>query len=207
MKIGPFRLGMRTTKTALAVMICILLFKIFDRGSPMIAALAAVFSLRQDLSTSLSFGKSRILGNTLGGFLAIIYFLVQGFFVHDFLVELFFLPFLVIVVIVVSDGINNNSGIISAIATLLLISLSIPQGESFLFALSRVIDTFIGTFIGIALNFFAKPKALEEKQEIEEDLVTLEKKEKELEELRKKVQLKIDAKIETNESEQPPNKH
>lgn len=205
MKIGPFRLGMRTTKTALAVMICIFLFKILDRGSPMIAALAAVFSLRQDLSTSLSFGKSRILGNTLGGFLAILYFLVQGLFVHDFLVELFFLPFLVIVVIVVSDGINNNSGIISAIATLLLISLSIPQGESFLFALSRVIDTFIGTFIGIALNFFVKPKPIEEKNEIDEDLATLELKEKELEELRKKVQLKIAKKNEADKSEPPAN--
>lgn len=200
MKIGPFRLGMRTTKTALAVMICIILFKIFDRGSPMIAALAAVFSLRQDLSTSLSFGKSRIFGNTLGGFLAIIYFLVQGLFVHDFLVELFFLPFLVIVVIVVSDGINNNSGIISAIATLLLISLSIPQGESFLFALSRVIDTFIGTFIGIALNFFVKPKPIEEKNEIDEDLAMLEQKEKELADLRKKVQSQITQKDDTDKS-------
>ena len=204
MKIGHFRLGMRTVKTALAVMLCIILFKILNRGSPMIAALAAVFSLRQDLSTSLSFGKSRILGNTLGGFLAILYFLVQGLFSNDFLVELLFLPFLVMIVIVVSDGINNNSGIISAIATLLLISLSIPQGESFLFALSRVIDTFIGTFIGIALNFFVKPKPLEEKNEIEEDLATLEHKEKELEELRRQVQLKIAQQEKTETSKQPP---
>ena len=48
-------------KTAIAVMLCILLFQFFHRGSPMIACLAAVFSLRQDLNTSLSFGKSRII--------------------------------------------------------------------------------------------------------------------------------------------------
>ncbi|MEI5992020.1 hypothetical protein A5881_003560 [Enterococcus termitis] len=200
MEVGPFRLGMRTFKTALAVMLCIILFKVFDRGAPMIAALAAVFSLRQDLTTSLTFGKSRILGNTLGGGLAIIYFLVKDLFSNDFLVELFLLPFLVMVVIVISDGMNNNSGIISAIATLLLISLSIPQGESFYFALSRVIDTFIGTFIGIGLNFFFKPKPIEEKHEIEEDLAELAKKEQELEELKKKVQERVETEKKQNES-------
>ena len=199
MEIGRFRLGLRTLKTALAVMLCIILFKVSDRGAPLIAALSAVFSLRQDLTTSLTFGKSRVLGNTLGGGLAIVYFLVKDLFSSDFLVELFLLPFLVIVVIVVSDGINNNSGIISAIATLLLISLSIPQGESFQFAFSRVIDTFIGTFIGIGLNFFFKPKPIEEEHEIDEDLAELAKKEQELEEVRKKIQDRATLEKQNNE--------
>lgn len=199
MEIGRFRLGLRTLKTALAVMLCIILFKVSDRGAPLIAALSAVFSLRQDLTTSLTFGKSRVLGNTLGGGLAIVYFLVKDLFSSDFLVELFLLPFLVIVVIVVSDGINNNSGIISAIATLLLISLSIPQGESFQFAFSRVIDTFIGTFIGIGLNFFFKPKPIEEEHEINEDLAELAKKEQELEELRKRIQDRAKLEKQNNE--------
>ncbi|MDA9470115.1 FUSC family protein [Enterococcus sp. 5H] len=190
MEIGPFRLGMRTLKTALAVMLCIVLFKVLDRGAPMIAALAAVFSLRQDLTTSVSFGKSRILGNTLGGGLAIVYILTKDLFSNDFLVELFLMPLLVIIVIVLSDGMNNNSGIISAIATLLLIALSVPQGESFSFALSRVIDTFIGTFIGIGLNFFFRPKPQEEERAIDEDLAELDKKEKELQALRLKIQQK-----------------
>lgn len=190
MEIGPFRLGMRTLKTALAVMLCIILFKVLDRGAPMIAALAAVFSLRQDLTTSVSFGKSRILGNTLGGGLAIVYILTKDHFSNDFFVELFLMPLLVIVVIVLSDGMNNNSGIISAIATLLLIALSVPQGESFEFALARVVDTFIGTFIGIGLNFFVRPKPKEEERAIEEDLAELEKKEKELEAFRIKIQQK-----------------
>lgn len=74
MQFGRFRLGMRTIKSALAVFLCILFFHLTQRGIPMIAALSAVFSLRQDLTTTVSFGKSRIIGNTLGGTLAIIYF-------------------------------------------------------------------------------------------------------------------------------------
>lgn len=177
MEFGRFRLGMRTIKSALAVFLCILFFHVTDRGLPMIAALSAVFSLRQDLTTTVSFGRSRIIGNSIGGFLGIIYFLVKNYFHNDFLVELFLLPVLVVIVIVVSDGINNNSGIISAIATLLLIALSVPQGESSLYAIQRVLDTFIGTFIAIGINFFLRPPGTEKKEELVEDLVELQKKE------------------------------
>lgn len=177
MEFGRFRLGMRTIKSALAVFLCILFFHVTDRGLPMIAALSAVFSLRQDLTTTVSFGRSRIIGNSIGGFLGIIYFLVKNYFHNDFLVELFLLPVLVVIVIVVSDGINNNSGIISAIATLLLIALSVPQGESSLYAIQRVLDTFIGTFIAIGINFFLHPPETEKKEELVEDLVELQKKE------------------------------
>ncbi|EOW1947977.1 aromatic acid exporter family protein [Enterococcus hirae] len=177
MEFGRFRLGMRTIKSALAVFLCILFFHVTDRGLPIIAALSAVFSLRQDLTTTVSFGRSRIIGNSIGGFLGIIYFLVKNYFHNDFLVELFLLPVLVVIVIVVSDGINNNSGIISAIATLLLIALSVPQGESSLYAIQRVLDTFIGTFIAIGINFFLRPPETEKKEELVEDLVELQKKE------------------------------
>lgn len=175
MEFGRFRLGMRTIKSALAVFLCILFFHVTDRGLPMIAALSAVFSLRQDLTTTVSFGRSRIIGNSIGGFLGIIYFLVKNYFHNDFLVELFLLPVLVVIVIVVSDGINNNSGIISAIATLLLIALSVPQGESSLYAIQRVLDTFIGTFIAIGINFFLRPPETEKKEELVEDLVVAKK--------------------------------
>ncbi|MEO1770336.1 MULTISPECIES: FUSC family protein [Enterococcus] len=192
MHLGRFRLGMRTFKTALAVMICILLFHVLDRGSPLIAALAAVFSLRQDLNTSFSFGRSRILGNSIGGLLALIYFYIQAFFENDFYVELTVLPLLVILVIVISDGIGNNSGIVSAIATMLLISLSIPQGESTIYALNRVLDTFIGTVIAISLNGIVTPPKIEKEQQIKEDLIELRKKEAGLSEMLEKVRQQIE---------------
>lgn len=62
---GKYHLGLRTVKTSLAVMCCILIFQLTDRGTPIVATLAAVFALREDLSTSIDFGKSCILGNTI----------------------------------------------------------------------------------------------------------------------------------------------
>lgn len=169
MHIGRFRIGMRTMKTALAVMICILLFKITDRREPLIAALAAVFSLRQDLTTTVSFGRSRVLGNSMGGLFAIFYFFIKQYVHQDFLLELFLLPLLVALIIILSDGINNNAGIVSAIATMLLITLSVTRSESIYFALQRVIDTFIGTFVAIAINFLIRPPEKEKESEIKED--------------------------------------
>lgn len=179
MQIGRFRIGMRTGKTALAVLVCILLFQIAGRGTPLIAALSAVFSLRQDLNTSVSFGRSRVLGNSIGGGFAMIYFYIQEFFNNSFYVELVVLPLMVALVIIISDGIGNNTGIVSAIATMLMISFSIPAGESSWYAFNRVLDTFIGTTVAISLNAIT-PKTVEQEREIKEDLIELKKKEADL---------------------------
>lgn len=204
MHIGRFRIGMRTMKTALAVMICILLFKITDRREPLIAALAAVFSLRQDLTTTVSFGRSRVLGNSMGGLFAIFYFFIKQYVHQDFLLELFLLPLLVALIIILSDGINNNAGIVSAIATMLLITLSVTRSESIYFALQRVIDTFIGTFVAIAINFLIRPPEKEKESEIKEDLVVLKQKEAKLQEILKEVQTQIKAQQDSSKDEPPP---
>ncbi|WP_238146045.1 aromatic acid exporter family protein, partial [Streptococcus suis] len=65
-----FRLGMRTFKSGLAVFLVILLFGYMGWEGIQIAALTAVFSLREDFDQSVHFGASRILGNSIGGFYA-----------------------------------------------------------------------------------------------------------------------------------------
>jgi uncharacterized membrane protein YgaE (UPF0421/DUF939 family) len=192
--IGRFRLGMRTFKSSLSVLICILIFEFFNRGEPWIASLAAVFSLRQDLTTTFNFGKSRVLGNTIGGIAGILYLLLQQRFTEHFLVEIIALPVLVALVIVVSDGINNNAGIISAIATILLITLSVAPGDSVNVAIDRIFDTFIGTSVAIGLNFILRPPEPEAEEEIKEDLVVLKNKEAELQKQLQEIQEKIENK-------------
>lgn len=191
MHIGRFRLGMRTFKSALSVLICILIFEFFNRGEPWIAALAAVFSLRQDLTTTFNFGKSRILGNTIGGIGGILYLLLQQRFHESFLVEIIALPALVALVIILSDGINNNAGIISAIATILLITLSVDPGDSVGVAVDRIFDTFIGTAVAIGINFILRPPEPEVEEELKEDLAVLKTKEAELQQQLQEIQTKI----------------
>ncbi|HLQ40789.1 MAG TPA: FUSC family protein [Tetragenococcus sp.] len=180
MKIGRFRLGMRTTKTALAVFACILLFYLFDRADPMIATIAAVFALRQDMTSTVQSAKSRIIGNTVGSIAAMIFIVLQHYSGHILFSQLVVLPILVALVIIFQDGIDNNMGIITGIATLILIALSTPAGESAGVAFDRIIDTFIGTGIAIFINTFIKPPSTETQRAIEADLAQLKKQEKDL---------------------------
>ncbi|MGO2266665.1 MAG: FUSC family protein [Vagococcus salmoninarum] len=149
---GPFRIGLRTIKTCLAVMLCILLFQILDRDTPMIACLAAVFAMREDVSTTISFGTYRIVGNLLGGVLALVYILTFRFFNYNFYVELLLIPCLIAFIIIFSDGLNFNPGIIGACATFFIIVLTVPETESFSYAIARIMDTVIGTLVAIVVN-------------------------------------------------------
>ncbi len=194
MHIGRFRLGMRTFKTALSVVLCVLLFHVLGRDNPLIATIAAVVSLRQDMTSTVSIGKERILGNTVGSVAAMIYLLVQHFFPQTLFLQLVLLPILVALVVILQDGIDNNSGIITGIATFILISLSTPQGESVIVALDRILDTFIGVGVAIFLNTVIKPPKMEEQREIENDLAKLKEQEQDLQDTLTQVHEKIKAK-------------
>ncbi|AYW48723.1 hypothetical protein C7K38_10250 [Tetragenococcus osmophilus] len=191
MHIGRFRLGMRTFKTALSVVICVLLFHVLGRDNPLIATITAIVSLRQDMTSTVSIGKERILGNTVGSLAAMIYLVVQHFLPQTLLLQLTLLPTLVALVVIFQDGIDNNSGIITGIATFILITLSTPQGESVIVALDRIVDTFIGVGVAIFLNTVLKPPKMEEQREIENDLTKLKEQEQGLQDSLDEVHQKI----------------
>ena len=89
---SKFRLGMRTFKTGLAVFIILLLFGLFGWKGLQIGALTAVFSLREDFDKSVHFGTSRILGNSIGGFYALLFFIVNSVFKEQYWVTLLLVP-------------------------------------------------------------------------------------------------------------------
>lgn len=166
-----FRLGMRTLKTSLAVVLCLLFNHFTNFGSPMVTSVSAVFAMRENITSAFTFGKSRILGNALGGGAALIFFLVAQHIQRTFLLQLIAVPLFIIFIIVLSDAFGNNAGIVGAIATFLIIALSTSgqKLDTVQFALERVIDTFVGTFIAIGVNAFIKPPDTEHKEEVVSD--------------------------------------
>lgn len=145
-------LGMRTFKTGLSVFLVLLTFHLFGLQGLQIGALTAVFSLRESIDQTVSFGTSRILGNSIGGFFAFIFYLLQICFHHHFWVTLIFVPILTMLTIMFNVAFNNKSGIIGAVSALLIITLSIPQGDTIFYVLSRIFETFCGVFIAILVN-------------------------------------------------------
>lgn len=148
-----FKLGMRTVKSSLAVFLVILLFGVLGWEGTNIAALSAVFSLREDFDKSLHFGTSRILGNSIGGVYALIFFLINQFFDGHFLVTLFGVPICVMLTIMTNVAMDNQAGIIGGVAAMLIITLSIPTGETVQYVFARVFETFVGVFIAILVNY------------------------------------------------------
>ncbi|MDR3240923.1 MAG: aromatic acid exporter family protein [Lactobacillaceae bacterium] len=152
-----FRFGKRTIKTGIGVFIVILGFAIFHRGNPMIASLAAVFALRSDFETTVHFGKSRILANTLGGLFAVGYILFRDIFHNTSVVNVIVIPILLMLLIMLNDAIKNNNGVVGASAAFLMIALTVPENQSYFYALDRVVDTFIGVAVAIMMNIGTKP--------------------------------------------------
>lgn len=149
---SKFRLGMRTFKTGLSVFLVLALFSLFGWSGLQIGALTAVFSLREDFDRSVSFGASRIFGNSVGGVYALVYYLLRELLGGGTWVMLVFVPVLTMLTIMVNVACNNKSGIIGGVAALLIITLSIPQGDTIMYVFSRILETFVGVFVAIMVN-------------------------------------------------------
>ena len=140
---SKFRIGMRTFKTGIAVFIILLIFGLFGWKGLQIGALTAVFSLREDFDKSVHFGTSRILGNIIGGFYELIFFLIN---------ILLIVPICTMLTIMTNVAMNNKAGVIGGVSAMLIITLSIPAGETILYVFARIFETFMGVFVAIIVN-------------------------------------------------------
>lgn len=144
--------GMRVIKSGLAVFLTLLLFKLFDWEGMQIAALSAVFSLREDFDSSVHFGFSRIYGNAVGGAYAFVFFLLEMAVGESFWVTLVLVPILTMLTISTNVAMDNKAGVIGGVSAFLIITLSVPSGNRLVYALIRVAETFIGVFIAVLIN-------------------------------------------------------
>lgn len=149
---SKFRLGMRTFKTGLAVFIILLLFGLFGWKGLQIGALTAVFSLREDFDKSVHFGTSRILGNSIGGFYALLFFIVNSVFKEQYWVTLLLVPVCTMLTIMTNVAMNNKAGVIGGVSAMLIITLSIRPEDTILYVFARIFETFMGVFVAILVN-------------------------------------------------------
>lgn len=149
---SKFKLGMRTFKTGVAVFIVLLIFGLFGWKGLQIGALTAVFSLREDFDKSVHFGTSRILGNSIGGLYALLFFLINNLFYEQFWVTLLVVPICTMLTIMTNVAMNNKAGVIGGVSAMLIITLSIPTGETVLYVFARVFETFMGVFVAMLVN-------------------------------------------------------
>ncbi|WEV44823.1 aromatic acid exporter family protein [Streptococcaceae bacterium ESL0687] len=193
---GRFRLGLRTIKTAVAIALIIIFFQITHRPQGVMAAgVSAVVAVRGDFKTTISVSGARFAGAALGGILSTIFYMTYSHFDHSFWIKLIMVPLALLIIIVIMDGYNLNTGLVGACSSFLIIALGTPDGETVLYVINRVLDTFIGVGFAIVVNLVGTHDApvrvvkeriikLNKNNEIEVDLVEVVK-EKEPEKINK----------------------
>lgn len=152
------RLGMRTFKTGLSVMLSVLICELLGRDTPAIAALSSVFTLRQDSTETWKFTKIRIFSNIIGAIIAVLFVFLYKLFPSHFWANLVLLPLGVIIIIIFCDAINQNMAIIGASSTFLVLLITNSELLSINLVLLRVVDTFIGSLVSIIINVLIKPQ-------------------------------------------------
>ena len=147
------RIGMRTVKTVLSVGITLTLFELLNRQPAVLAAISSVYSLQTDHQKSLSYGKFRIFGNTIGVIIAILVAKIGITFQLDNSAYRVFASMIgILIIIILCNAFNSSTSIMNSSATFFVVLLNTPSSHLIEYGANRVLDTIIGATIAIIVN-------------------------------------------------------
>lgn len=151
--------GMRNIKTALSVLACILFLKLLGRSHPFYACIASVICLQDTVENSYKTGKHRMIGTIIGGFTGMFFAMFEE---HFDLIS--FMPILtaigIILVIYICTLIKKPASVSISCIVLLAVMTNLRDTTPFLYALNRMLDTFIGILIAIIINKYIMPNEI-----------------------------------------------
>ena len=75
----------------------------------------------------------RILGNSVGGFYALLFYLLGNLLNGQFWVTLVFVPICTMLTIMTNVAMNNKAGVIGGVSAMLIITLSISPEDTILY--------------------------------------------------------------------------
>lgn len=171
-----FKVGMRTFKTAFCVLICLVIYKIFNlislsipdkqlldvlnsavlKGSPSFACIAAVICMQDDIEYTKKVAISRIIGAVVGGFTAIIFSDIDKLILSGKL-NIVFAIIGVILIICFCNYIDNPISVSISVITFLIIFIGTDVSNPTNFAINRIVGTLIGTASSYFVNKIVCP--------------------------------------------------
>lgn len=167
-------IGERTIKTAIVVLLCMLLFSVMTsisqripeswpwvprgllsfllyRPNPIFACIAGVVAMQPRVEDSRRMGRSRVLGTAIGGILGLAFLLLDSAVLGRRLNTLF-ATVGVVVVIYCCLLLKQNRSIAIAVVTFLIIMITLNEDFPYLYAIHRMIDTTIGVGVSLLVN-------------------------------------------------------
>ena len=153
-----YHIGMRVVKTAIAVMICLLIALLIGGwDSVTIAAVSAIVTIRPTRGDTVHSGVFRILGTVIGGIAGTLT-VVIGLFLPYYSDGLFVIviPLMLLLDLYLCNVLKMpDSCTISCVVTILVasnIKLDATVGGALIFTLYRLRDTLIGVGVATVLN-------------------------------------------------------
>ena len=148
------KMGMRTTKTGIAVMLCVIVGGYLVQN-PFYSAIACIISMQDTVKGSMKAGINRVKGTILGGIIGFVIVLIKPG-----------SPILcglgVMSTIYLCNMLKINKSVVVACVTFLSIHLGITDSNPAQYSFFRVLDTSIGVVIGIFINYIlARPDYLD----------------------------------------------
>lgn len=138
--------GMRTIKTGIGVMLCILAGMLNIADNTFYAAISCVICMQATVKSSLVVGKNRLKGTFVGGVVGFLFVSIRP---GD--------PILsclgIIATIYICNILNINKSINIACIVFCAIELGTGSSNPLNYSIYRMLDTSIGILIGVAVNY------------------------------------------------------
>src|SRR5699024_6886212 len=150
------KVGMRTIKTVIAVILTLIVSEIFGLNSPILASIAAVMIMEGSVSESLSSGKNRMYGTIIGGAIGLVILYIGP---GNFL----FIGIGLVLIINICNRLKIEDAARMAMVVFLVIVLDYTEVDAFNYAINRTFDTLVGVVISIAVNYIIRPPRIERK--------------------------------------------
>ena len=145
MDFNKIKIGMRTIKTGLAVALGVTIAGLLGLHSPLFVAIGAISTMQTSVSESFSMGKNRILGTIMGAAVAVA---IAQYLPYSNL----FLGVGIVVVITILNLLGWKKSISLSAIVFSAVYLNKETGM-ILYAVNRVLDTFIGIVMGVLVNY------------------------------------------------------
>lgn len=158
---GPFHVGQRSIKTAVAATLCALPYLIFG-ADPSFACIGAIFGLGSDMSMSKLNGGNRFFGTVIGGFIGIFLYRLYLLLVPEggrTLWQLLFLFVGVVVLIMCCQLFKWPGGIQPGGVVLCIVMFQKDPGIYLEYSVMRMLDTGVGVACALFVNwYFTRPR-------------------------------------------------
>ncbi len=150
------KIGMRTLKTGLAVIVTLLVSAQLEISNPFFATIAAIFAMESSISATFTAARDRMYGTVLGAIVAFIFSMLIP-------VNALTIGIGIIIVIYICNAFKWQGTIKISTIVFLAILLGYEEGGQLEYALFRTMDTFIGLAISTLINYFVFPHDVGEK--------------------------------------------